>query len=120
MHGFESTTLEAAGPGAVVGAGVLADGRCRFWVGWEGERPVCAASAFGEAGIVDVTIVVTVPEARRRGYGAAVTWRATRAEPGLPALLLATDEGRPVYERMGYLPMFRFAVWSRERPGPAG
>lgn len=65
-------------------------------------------------------IVGTVPEARRRGFGAAVIWRATLADPALPALLLATSEGRPVYERMSYLPLFRFALWSRDRPGAAG
>lgn len=79
-----------------------------------------AAAAFVAAGINDVTLVGTVPEARRRGYGAALTWRATLADPALPALLLATDEGRPVYEGMGYLPLFRFPVWSRERPPAPG
>jgi len=120
VRGFESPELEAQGAGAVFGAEILGDDRFRLWVGWEGERPVSAAATFVAAGINDVTLVGTVPEARRRGYGAALTWRATLAEPTLPALLLATDEGRPVYVRIGYLPLFRFAVWSRERPGRAG
>ena len=119
VRGFESSELEAAGAGAVFGAEILADDRYRLWVGWEEDRPVSAASTFVAAGINDVTLVGTVPEARRRGYGAALTWRATLADPALPALLLATDEGRPVYERMGYLPLFRFAVWSRDRPDRA-
>jgi hypothetical protein len=116
VRGFSSAELEARGPGAVFGPGILADDRNRLWVGWEGDRPVSAAATFVAAGINDVTLVGTVPEARRRGYGAALTWRATLADPTLPALLLATDEGRPVYERMGYLSLFRFAVWSRDRP----
>ena len=117
VRGFESSDLEAQGPGAVFGAGVLTDDRLRLWVGWEDDRPVSAAASFVAAGINDVTLVGTVPEARWRGYGAALTWCATLADPTLPALLLATDEGRPVYERMGYLSLFRFTVWSRERPG---
>jgi GNAT superfamily N-acetyltransferase len=117
VRGFESPELEADGPGAVFGAGILADARFRLWVGWEEDRPVSAAATFVEAGINDVTLVGTVPEARRRGYGAALTWCATLADPALPALLLATDEGRPVYERIGYASLFRFAVWSRDRPG---
>jgi hypothetical protein len=119
VRGFASPDLEALGPGAVFSPDMLSDGRYRFWVGWEGDRPVAAASAFTAAGINNVTIVATVPAARRRGYGAAVTWRATLADPALPALLLATDEGRPVYERMGYLSLFRFALWARDRPGGA-
>jgi hypothetical protein len=116
VRGFESSELEAARPGSVFGPPILGDGRLRTWVGWEEDRPVSAAAAFVDAGITNVTLVGTVPEARRRGYGAALTWRATLADPALPAMLLATDEGRPVYERMGYVSLFRFAVWSRERP----
>lgn len=119
-HGFGSPDLEARGPGAVYDPGVLADDRYRLWVGWEGTRPVSAASAFVAAGVTDVAIVATVPGARGRSYGAALTWRATLAAPALPALLLATDEGRSLYERLGYLPLFHFALWSRERPGGAG
>lgn len=117
VRGFESEDLAAQGPGAVFGAAVLADDRCRLWVGWADGQPVCGAFSFVAAGITNVTIVAIVPAARRRGHGAAVTWQATLAEPTLPALLLATDDGRPVYERMGFLPLFRFAVWSRDRPG---
>jgi hypothetical protein len=117
VRGFEATELEAEGPGAVFGDGILRDDRFRFWVGWEGDRPVSAASAFVDAGINDVTLGGTVPEARRRGYGAARTWRASLANPSLPALLLATDEGRAVYERIGYISLFRFTVWSRDRKG---
>ena len=117
VRGFESAELEAEGPGAVFAAAILGDDRIRIWVGWENDRPVSGAAAFVKAGIVNVTLVGTAPEARRRGFGAALTWRATLADPALPAMLLATDDGRPVYERMGYLPLFRFAVWSRDRPG---
>ena len=119
LRGFSSPELAAYGPGAIFSAELLTDDRYRFWVGWEEDRPVAAAATFVGAGINDVTIVATIPEARRRGYGAAVTWRATLADPTLPALLLATAEGHPVYERMGYLALFRFAVWSRDRPGDA-
>ncbi len=115
VRGFESSELEAQGPGAVFGTAILTDDRYRLWVGWEQDRPVSAAAAFITAGINDVTLVGTVPEARRRGYGAALTWYATLADPALPSFLLATEEGRPMYERIGYLSLFRFAVWAHDR-----
>jgi hypothetical protein len=34
-------------------------------------------------------------------------------------MLLASDPGRPVYERMGYLPLLRFTVWQLPRPAPS-
>lgn len=114
-RGFESPDLEAQGPGALFDPAVLDDDRFRIWVGWEGDTPVCGASTFVAAGVNDVTIVATVPEARHRGYGSAVTWLATLADPSLPAMLLATDDGRAVYERMGYLPLLRWQVWFRDR-----
>lgn len=63
-----------------------------------------------------MVLVATVPEARRRGFGEALTWQAALAEPGLPAMLLSSDPGRPVYERMGFLPLFRSTLWYRDRP----
>ena len=53
------------------------------------------------------------PTADLRAHG----W--TLADPTRPAMLIASDQGRPVYERMGYLPLFRFTLWSRTREGNA-
>lgn len=86
-------------------------GPWRFFVAYLEDEPVSVASAFVAAGIVQVEWVATLPEARGRGIGEAVTWRATLAEPGLPATLVASDMGRPVYERMGFLPVQRLTVW---------
>ncbi len=114
--GFPFPEWEAHGPGSLIGEGVLDDPRWRLWTGWLEERPVSIAAAFVEHGISDVVLVATVPEARRQGYGEALTWRAALAEPGLPAMLLSSDPGRPVYERMGFLPLFLFTLWYRDRP----
>ena len=37
--------------------------------------------------------------------------------PSLPAMLLSSEDGRPVYERMGFLPLLRLTFWHRARPG---
>jgi GNAT superfamily N-acetyltransferase len=120
IEGFPISELAGQGPGAAFKVEMLADERQRLWVGWEGARPVSAASAFVAAGVNNVALVATLPEARGRGYGAALTWRATLADLHLPAMLLATDDGRPVYERLGYLSLFRFTLWARNRPGTQG
>lgn len=116
VRGFPIDELEGATPGVAFSPALLNDARQRMWVGWEADRPVCAASTFVEAGVNDVILVATIPEARRRGYGASLTWQATLADPTLPSLLIATDDGRPVYERIGYTSLFRFSLWSRDRP----
>ncbi len=73
--------------------------------------------AFVAEAVVSVYAVATLPDARGRGYGAALTWRATTVEPSLPAMLQASDLGRPIYERLGYTTLLRLKLWERARPG---
>jgi hypothetical protein len=117
IDGYPLEALAGAPPGALVSPRWLDDSRSRLWLGWLDDRPVCASAAWTEHGINDVTLVATVPDARRRGYGEALTWRAARADPALPAMLLSSDDGRMVYERMGFLPLLRMTLWYRGRPG---
>jgi GNAT superfamily N-acetyltransferase len=89
----------------------LLGGPHRFWLARrDGEPVACAAASVGH-GVVDVEAVATLPGHRGRGLGEAVTWAATLADPRLPAVLLSSDLGRPVYERMGYLPVLRATMW---------
>jgi hypothetical protein len=116
----EGYPLEGLGdlpPGALLPAGWLEEPRAGLWLGWVDDHPVCVGSSWTEHGINDVTLVATVPDARRRGYGEALTWRAALADPALPAMLISSDDGRPVYERMGFLPLQRLTLWYRHRPG---
>jgi hypothetical protein len=75
------------------------------------DRPVATASAHVASGVNHVEFVSTLPEQRGRGIGAAVTWAATVAAPELPAVLIASDDGRAVYEGLGYLPIARWTLW---------
>jgi GNAT superfamily N-acetyltransferase len=115
VRGFTMPEIEAQGPENAFSPSMLSDERRHLWVGWEGDQPVCAAASFVEAGVNNVDLVATVPEARRRGFGAALAWRATFAAPHLPSLLISTEEGRPLYEQIGYLTLFRLSLWSQER-----
>ena len=100
-------------PGAIVDARVLGGGS-RFWIGVDDDGAVVACSGAHVAhGVVEVAYVATMPSARGRGWGEVLTWAATTADPALPAVLVASDDGRPIYERMGYLPLCRFTMWAR-------
>lgn len=103
--------------GGCLAAGNLG-GATRFWLGSVAGRPVATAWSHTAAGVTGVEAVATDPRCRGRGYGAAVTWVATRADPTLPAILYASDLGRPVYERMGYEAVARWHLWLRP-PAPA-
>jgi hypothetical protein len=98
--------------GSVLRPGLL-DGTTRVWLGYVDGEPVSVAAAHRAAGATLVEYVAALPAARGRGAGAAVTWAATLADPDLPAVLVASDDGRPTYERMGYLPIERWTAWLR-------
>ncbi|MDP3890417.1 hypothetical protein [Nocardioides sp.] len=99
-------------PDSVLRPGLLS-GSTRVWLGYVDGEPAAVAAAHRAAGATLVEYVATLPVARGRGAGAAVTWAATLVDPQSPAVLVASDDGRPTYERMGYLAMERWTAWLR-------
>jgi GNAT superfamily N-acetyltransferase len=112
VEGYPMPDLEPLAPGDLLAPGIL-DGPTRIWLGHVDGRPAAVAAAHVEAQAVLVEYVAALPAARGRGVGSAVTWAATLAEPDLPAMLVSSDDGRPVYERMGYLAIERWTGWLR-------
>ena len=118
VDGFPIPELQPFRVGSFLDERVLG-AALRLWVGEAADRPVATAAAYVAGGVLGVNFVATLPHERRRGYGEAVTWRATMAAPELPAVLLASDSGRPIYARMGYLPVTRFSLWVRPSRRPS-
>ena len=84
-----------------------------MWLGRVDGAAIGTSLSFVQDGVIGVYGVAVVPEARRRGYGEALSWVATLARPELPAVLQASEEGDPLYRRMGYRQAGTFAHWSR-------
>jgi hypothetical protein len=111
VEGYPAPDLRDVLPGGLL-APELLDGRVRAWLGIVDEEPVAVAASHGFDGVQLVFYVATLPVARGRGAGTAVSWAATVGDPGSPAVLVASDSGRPMYERMGYLAIDRWSVWT--------
>ncbi|MEZ5144333.1 MAG: GNAT family N-acetyltransferase [Acidimicrobiales bacterium] len=79
--------------------------------------PLGTSAAFVSDGLQVLQFVAVLSSARGRGAGAAVSWAASTVEPDLPAVLVSSDLGRPVYERLGYLSLLRFPLWIATAPG---
>ncbi len=109
---IEGYPMPDAKPGGVFAAPVL-DGPTRVWLAYVDGEPAAVAAAHLAGDAVLVEYVAALASARGRGAGAAVTWAATLAAPDLPAVLVASDDGRPLYERMGYQAIERWTVWLR-------
>ena len=75
------------------------------YVGRLNGKPVASNMLFNGAGVASVFGVATVPEARRKGIGAAITliaYHEARQMGYRYGVLFATDLGAPVYRRMGF------------------
>ncbi len=115
---FEATVIEAyplsgMDPQAVptlFHPGYL-DGTSFLYLGLLDGEPVATSAAHVAAGVNHVEFVATCGHARGRGIGAAMTWAATVSAPQLPAVLIASDDGRGVYEALGYLAVNRWTLW---------
>lgn len=99
---FESNVDDIA---AFTPEGLLGLDNVAVYLGEVDGEPVATSLAVVAGGVVTPFNVATIPEARRHGYGAAMTMapaleaRATGVEV---AALQSTEAGFPVYERLGY------------------
>jgi hypothetical protein len=112
VEGYPLPELEPLRPGDLLDPALLQP-TTRVWVARSDGEPAAVAAAHHHAGVILLEFVATLPTARGRGAGAAVTWAATLSDPTRPAVLIASDDGRPVYERMGYLAVQRWTAWLR-------
>ncbi|MGH4010898.1 MAG: GNAT family N-acetyltransferase [Pseudonocardiaceae bacterium] len=112
VDGYPMPELKPLKPGDLLGPTLLQPAT-RVWLARLEGEPVAVAAAHQHAGATLVEYVATLASARGRGAGAAVTWAATLADPAVPAVLIASDDGRPVYERMGYVAIERWTAWLR-------
>jgi GNAT superfamily N-acetyltransferase len=105
---MESDVVRAyIGPGAVAADGV------ELFLARAGGVPVACCAGITVYGAVGIFGVATLPEARGRGIGTAVTAAAIDSARGRADLtwLQASEDGEPVYRSMGFRPVADWDVW---------
>jgi hypothetical protein len=100
-------------------------GNRSFWrdhfavVGNSNGKPASCAAVLMVDGYRYVALVATDPAQQRRGFAEAAMRRAldlaARAHGDLPTFLHATEAGKPIYTRMGYLPVANHTVFIERR-----
>jgi GNAT superfamily N-acetyltransferase len=98
-------------PASLLPPGVLDHDQLRAYVGTVDGQPVATAVSVRTGKTIGIYAVATMPAARGRGFGTAMTWHTLAdADPGWDiAVLQASEMGRPVYERMGFRQVREFA-----------
>ncbi|MEZ0241036.1 MAG: GNAT family N-acetyltransferase [Chloroflexota bacterium] len=97
------------------GPRMLEDREIRLLTGSVDGKPVTAAAAFHTPRVVGIYSVATAENARRHGYGRAVTRAAIdagRATWGSEVAILQSSEmGFPIYRAMGFAAFCRYAIY---------
>jgi GNAT superfamily N-acetyltransferase len=103
IDGMQLTPYADSPPGCLWAPPVLRRDSIRLYVGRVGGRAVTTAVAVVLDDCVGIFGVATLPEYRRRGYGAAVTSVALAAAEAVPSVLTSTPMGERVYAALGFV-----------------
>jgi GNAT superfamily N-acetyltransferase len=98
---------------------LAADAPMRCYLGWWRGKPVATSCVVLGAGVAGLYGVATLPAVRRQGIGTAMTLAPLREAAALGyrvAVLRASVEGRPMYEKMGFREYCRVATYVWQCP----
>ncbi len=115
IEGYPVNEAKDAPSGTVFPDAVLATG-LSLRLGLVDGEPVSGAAAFDAHGVVNLCFAATLAAGRRRGVWSALVWARLNDAPEQPAVAFTSDDSRPGFVKMGFLPMQRFTLLVR----PAG
>lgn len=110
IDGYPLPDAEGRAAYELLGTSLL-DGPLRFRVAYVDGRPAALASGHAGHGVVNLCMAATMATARRRGAWRALVWARVDDAPDLPAVAFTSDDSRPGFLRLGFLPITRFSLW---------
>ena len=116
MEGFPLEELQPFEAGCLLPSTALEAPGWRHWIACLDGDPVGCASVYERSTHVEVEFISTIDAVRGRGVGRALTATATAVAGDRPAMLIASDLGRRLYERLGYHSILRVTLWAGDRP----
>jgi hypothetical protein len=119
IDGYPAPMLQPMTEVTIVTPKALGAPGWHHFVGYVDGTPVATGSGYAGERLVRVDNIATLESARGRGYGLAMTATAASVDPDKPATLVASDLGRGVYERLGFVAVLRVTYWLGRRSGAA-
>lgn len=117
---LEGYPMEPASDGKPMLASGLVGSAAQLWVASVDGLPVAVAACHVAHGIVNLCGAATLPAARRRGAWRSLVEARLAAGPDLPAAAFTSDDSRPGFVAMGFVPVARFTLWRRPAGGGDG
>lgn len=78
----------------------------KLYIGYYQNQPItCCMAVYYNNNIVHLDCIGTLPQYRRKGLGAMITYKAlidAQSRNYTQAILLASDMGKPMYEKIGF------------------
>jgi hypothetical protein len=100
-------------PAGTVFTDTLLDSPVALRLGFADGEPVAGAAALDAHGVVNLCFAATLPAGRRRGVWSALVWARVDQAPDQPSVAFTSDDSRPGFVRMGFLPVTRFTLMVR-------
>ncbi|MCW2674402.1 MAG: hypothetical protein JWP14_2991 [Frankiales bacterium] len=76
-------------------------------------EPVSVAASFLAHDVVNLCLAATLPSGRRRGVWAQLVAARVNDEEHLPSAAITSDDSRPGFTKLGFLPVQRMTMWLR-------
>lgn len=112
IDGYPIDEAKGSPPGTAFPDALLATPLCLKLGSVDGE-PMSGAAALDAHGVVNLCFAATLPSGRRRGVWSALVWARVAQAPEQPSVAFTSDDSRPGFIRMGFLPMTRFTLLVR-------
>jgi hypothetical protein len=110
IDGYPLPEAEGLPAYSLLGTSLL-DGPLRIRVAYVDGRPAALGSGHTGHGVVNLCLAATMAAARRRGAWRSLVWARVDDAPDLPAAAFTSDDSRPGFLRLGFLPITRFTLW---------
>jgi hypothetical protein len=112
IEGYPIDEAAGSAPGSLFTPG-LPDRGVVVRLGLLDGEPVAVGNAHVGHGVVNLCLGATLPAARRRGVWQSLVWARVADAPDRPAVAFTSDDSRPGFIRMGFMPITRFTMWAR-------